>query len=99
MRILGVLLVIAILFSYFPMMTMDGCSEEDHENDMRMDCGYTFHCPVIYHSILPHLSAPSIYGWLKWKRIIGKMEELPKSIYHPPKGYSPYGLMGGMGLA
>lgn len=99
MRTIGIFLIIVILFSYFPMLTMDGCSEEDHGGDMRMDCGYTFHCPVIDHSALPHLSALSIYGWLRWKRNIGKMEELPKSIFRPPEDYSIYDLMGGMDLA
>ncbi len=99
LRIIGVFLIIAILFSYFPMLGMGSCSEEDHGGDMRMNCGYTFHCPVIHHSALPQLSTLSFYGWLRWTGNIGKFEELPKSIFHPPKGYSKYNLKGGRDLA
>jgi len=98
-RIAGIFIIIAILFSYLPMDAMENCSEEDHSGNMRMDCGYTFHCPVIYHSALPQLSALSIHGWLRSIPTSKKIEEMPKFIFRPPKGYSIYDLMGGMDLA
>jgi len=86
-RIIGAFIIIAILFSYLPMDAMGNCSEEDHSANMRMDCGYIFHCPVIYNPALPQLSVLSINSWLRWIPTVGKVEELPRLIFHPPKKF------------
>lgn len=87
MRIIGAFIIIAILFSYLPMDAMGNCSEEDHSANTRMDCGYIFHCPVIYNQALPQLSVLSINGWLRWMPTAGKVEELPRLIFHPPETF------------
>jgi len=84
-RIAGIFIIIAILFSYLPIDAMGNCSEEDHSTNTRMDCGYTFHCPVIYNPAIPQLSVLSINSWLRWMPTAGKVEELPRFIFHPPK--------------
>lgn len=85
MRIVGILIIIAILFSYIPAISMDGCPEEDHSGKKGMDCGYAFHCPVIYDTAMPQLSVLSINSWLRWMPTAGKIEELPRLIFHPPE--------------
>ena len=85
MRIAGIFIIIAILFSYLPMEAMENCSEEDHSANTRMDCGYAFHCPVIYNPALPQLPVLSVNSWLRWIPTVGKAEELPRLIFHPPE--------------
>lgn len=85
LRIAGIFIIIAILFSYLPMDAMGNCSEEDHSGNTRMDCGYAFHCPVIYNPAIPRLSVLSINSWLRWMPTIGKIEELARLIFHPPE--------------
>jgi len=87
LKIIGTFIIIAILFSYLPMDAMGNCSEEDHSTNTRMDCGYIFHCPVIYNPALPQLSVLSINGWLRWMPTVGKVEELPRFIFHPPETF------------
>jgi hypothetical protein len=85
LKAVGILITLAILFSYLPPISMDGCSEENHPEKQEMGCGYIFHCPAVYHSVMPQLSALSIHGWLSWVPTSGKIEELPDFIFHPPK--------------
>jgi hypothetical protein len=94
LKIIGIIIAIAILFSYLPSISMDGCSEETHPEKQGMDCGYIFHCPVVSGSVVPQLSALSIHGWLSWVPAPGKIEELPDSIFHPPKGSLKIGSKG-----
>ncbi len=86
LRIAWVFIIIAILFSYFPMEMMGSCSEEeDHSTGKRVDCGYAFHCPMIFTPALPLLPTLSINGRLKWMSPTEKVEELPRLIFHPPE--------------
>jgi len=85
LRITGIFIIIAIIFSYLPAGSIDSCQEEDRSTYSRMDCGYAFHCPIIYNPAMPELSTLTINGWLKWVREISKIEELPNFIFHPPK--------------
>ncbi|MDO9351477.1 MAG: hypothetical protein Q7U55_09585, partial [Deltaproteobacteria bacterium] len=85
LRIIGTFIIIAILFSYLPMDAMGNCSEEDPSTNTRMDCGYIFHCPLINDTAMPSLSILSINGRLRWMPTVGKVEELPRLIFHPPE--------------
>lgn len=84
LRIIGAFIIIAIFFSYFPMDAMGNCPEEDHSRNTGMDCGYIFHCPVIYDLIVPQLSILSVNGWLRSMLTLLKVEEFPQKIFHPP---------------
>ena len=85
LRIIGAFIIIAILFSYLPMDAMENCSEEDHSTNTRMDCGYTFHCPIFFNKVITQFLILPINGWLRYIPTIGKAEELPRFIFHPPK--------------
>lgn len=98
MRIIGCFLIIGILFSYIPVFSMDECPEGNHMGNMKMDCGYLFHCPMIVDinisetpSFLPNGFSISIRTFLL-------MEELVHSIFHPPEyliaNFIPQGMEG-----
>lgn len=89
-RTAGIFIIIAILFSYFPVEVMGNCSEEDHSGNRGMECGYIFHCPMISHPIVPSLTVLSRNGWLRWESVIEKIEGFPMLIFHPPKHFSKY---------
>ena len=85
MKIIGVLLIIGILFSYIPIFPMDGCQQGDHAGNMKLDCGYIFHCPFLSNTnvsesiSLPYLGrAVSISSSLV-------IEDLTHPIFHPPE--------------
>ncbi len=85
LRIAGIFIIIAILFSYIPAVSIDGCPEEDHSTNKGMDCGYAFHCPLVHDTAMPQLSILSINGRLRWMPNVLKIEELPRLIFHPPE--------------
>jgi len=85
MKIIGVLLIIGILFSYVPMIPMDDCQEGDHTGNMKMDCG---NCPLC--SILISIDGPGHYslpltGRLNVPPSLSEVDELSFPIFHPPK--------------
>jgi hypothetical protein len=71
------------------MDAMGNCSEEDHSGNMGMDCGYFFHCPIIYDPATPQLFSLSINGRLRWMPTVEKVEELPLLIFIPPEPFFP----------
>jgi hypothetical protein len=84
MRIIGCLLVIGLLFSYVPAFPMDECPEGNHMGNMKMDCGYVFHCPLIFNINIPdHLPLP-LNGRLILTPSLFKVDELAHLIFHPP---------------
>ncbi|MBM4308431.1 MAG: hypothetical protein FJ115_03045 [Deltaproteobacteria bacterium] len=85
MKVVGILLIIAILFSYVPIVPADDCPDTGHSGNMKLDCGSVFHCPIIYNPAMPEISTLTINGWLKLMPEISKIEELPNFIFHPPK--------------
>lgn len=85
MKVIGIFLIIGILFSYIPVVSMDDCPETGHSGNMELDCGSVFHCPIIYNSAVVESSILTINGWLKWVPDISNIEELPNFIFHPPK--------------
>ena len=85
LRIAGIFIIIAILFSYLPMDAMGDCPEENPHTNTGMDCGYAFHCSALSSPAVSELSILSFNGWLRWMPDISKIEELPNFIFHPPK--------------
>ncbi len=47
MKVLAILVVSAVALSYIPVMPMDGCPEAHHMGNTTLDCGYSFHCPIL----------------------------------------------------
>ena len=85
LRIVGILLLTGILFSYFPVCPMDDCPEGDHMGNMKMDCGYCSHCPVLISmNVSGHYSLPFI-GRLNIPPSLPKADQLSFPIFHPPK--------------
>ena len=84
MRLIGCLLVIGILFSYVPAFSMDGCPEGNHMGNMKVDCGYIFHCPLILNISMPELLPIPVSGRLVLSYSSFKVDELPHLIFHPP---------------
>jgi hypothetical protein len=85
MRIVGILLLTGIFFSYLPMAPMDDCSEGDHVGNVRTDCGYCPLCPVLISMDVPgHYSLP-FAGRLNVPASLSKVDELSFPVFHPPK--------------
>jgi hypothetical protein len=85
MRIIGCLLVIGILFSYVPVFSMDGCPEGSHTGIMKMDCGSSFHCPMIVDRIVSETSSLPLNGCLISTKLLLVVDEVAYLIFHPPK--------------
>jgi hypothetical protein len=85
MRIIGCLLVIGILFSYVPVFSMDGCPEGSHMGIMKMDCGSSFHCPMIVDKIVSETSSLPLNGCLVPTKLLLAVDEVAYLIFHPPK--------------
>jgi hypothetical protein len=92
-NLIGFLVVITILFSYVPVFSMDECSEGNHIGNVKMGCGYLFHCPMIVNkNILWTYSLPFNGLLVSAKRML-VMDELISLIFHPPKeGLNPHRL-------
>jgi hypothetical protein len=85
MRITGCLLVIGILFSYVPIIPMDDCPDENHMGNLKMDCGFLFHCPMVVDINISETSNLPINGRLVSKEPLLVVKELANPIFHPPK--------------
>jgi len=85
MKIIGCLLVVGILFSYFPVFPMDECPEGKHMGNMKMDCGYNFHCPLIFNIIMPEPLSLPLSGRVVLTPSSLKIDELTSFIFRPPE--------------
>ena len=85
MKGLGVFIIIAILSSYVPMISMDGCPEENHMGNKQMDCGSFFHCPIVVNFTISEISSLPFNGRLVSAPFSLRVDELPYFIFHPPK--------------
>lgn len=85
MKVIGILLVIGILFSYVPMIPMDGCPEGHHMGTKKMDCGYSFHCPVIFNFNMSESLPLPFIGQLDLASPLPKVDKLVTPIFHPPE--------------
>ena len=83
MKIAAVFVVIGILFSYTPVIQMDECPGDNHRGNMKLDCGYTFHCPLISDGN-PQESLPlPLSGRLVSPSALPKVDELTRLVFHP----------------
>jgi hypothetical protein len=96
MKLIGILLIIGILFSYVPVMPMDDCPEGDHHTgdhqtgarrtgNMTMNCGNCFHCPILSNMSTPDPMPLPLSGRLVVLPFLLKIDEVPFLIFHPPK--------------
>ena len=85
MKIVGILLVIGILSSYIPMIPMDDCPAGGHMGNMKLDCGYIFHCPLISDGNLQEPLPLPLTGRLVLPPVLPKVDELTNLIFHPPE--------------
>ncbi len=90
--LIGLLVVITILFSYMPALSfsMDQCPEGSHEGNMKMDCGYSFHCPMIINRDILGMNSLPLNGRLVKRKPLLVINELVDAIFHPPKGSDPF---------
>jgi hypothetical protein len=85
MRVIGTLLIIGILFSYIPVFPMDECPEGNHMGNMKTDCGYLFHCPMVVNIIISGTPGLPLNGRLGSTKPLLVVKELTQSIFHPPE--------------
>ncbi len=97
--VVGCLLIVGILLSYVPVFPMDGCPGEGHTGIAKMDCGSLFHCPVIVDQIFSETSALPLRGSLVPTKLSLTVDELPNSVFHPPRISDPIFLSPGEGAA
>jgi len=84
-NLIGFVVIITILSLYIPVFSMDQCREGNHTGNVKMDCGYSFHCPmVVSRSILGTYSLP-LNGRLVPEKPLLVVDELISMIFHPPK--------------
>ena len=98
LRIVGIFLVIGILFSYVPVFPMDECPDGNHMGNMKIDCGYLFHCPMIVDLNISETSGLPLNGRLVSTKPLLVVKELTHPIYHPPEylkaNFIPEGMKG-----
>ena len=98
MRIIECLLVIGILFSYVPIISMDDCPDENHMGNLKMDCGFLFHCPMVIDMSISEISGLPINGWLFSTKPMLVVKKLIHPVFHPPEYLSadfiPQGMKG-----
>ena len=85
MKIIGILLIIGILFSYVPTFSTDDCQQEDHAGNMKLDCGYIFHCPFLSNMNLSESMTLPYFGRSVLTSSLPVIDELTHPIFHPPE--------------
>ncbi len=95
-NLIGLLVLITILFSYMPALSfsMDQCPEGSHEGNMKMDCGYSFHCPMVVNKDILGGNSLPLNGRLVPGKPLLVVEELIRVIFHPPKDLRLLSLQG-----
>lgn len=85
MRVIRILLVLGLLFSYLPAFPMDDCQEGDHADEMQLHCGYVFHCPILSNpNFFDHVKLPYL-GSLDSSPVPMKVDEFIMPVFHPPE--------------
>ncbi len=85
MKIIGILLIMGILFSYVPIFSMENCEQKDHAGNMKLDCGSLFHCPFLSNMNLSESMTLPYFGQAVLISSLPVIDELTDSIFHPPK--------------
>ncbi len=84
----GFLIIITILVSYMPAFSfsMKGCPEGgNHTGNVKMDCGYSFHCPMVINKDILGANSLPLSGRLVPGKPLPVVEALIRMIFHPPK--------------
>src|SRR4030042_4206969 len=88
LKVVRIFIASVILFSYLPVIPVDDCPAQDHMDDVRMNCGYIFHCPFI-SSIGPLESVTILnIGWLVSIAPSLLIEDIEYPVFHPPEAIS-----------
>jgi len=85
MKITGILLIIGILFSYAPVFSMDDCQEDAHMGNMKLGCGYIFHCPFLSNIGLPESIILPYFGRAVLRPPFLVIDDFAHPIFHPPE--------------
>jgi hypothetical protein len=85
MKIIGILLIIGILFSYVPIFPKDDCQEANHARNMKLDCGYIFHCPFLSNIGLQESIILPYFGRAVLSPPFLVIDDFAHPIFHPPK--------------
>ena len=83
--LIGFLVLITILFSYMPVFSMDQCPEGNHMRNVKMNCGYSFHCPMIVDKNIVGTYPLPLNGRFAPVKPLLVVDELIRVIFHPPK--------------
>jgi hypothetical protein len=94
-----ILIIVGILFSYFPVMSLQHCPmgsyeenhhdgdhhEGSHKKEGRLNCGYIFHCPFTFS---PSFSGPLVI--LNTEKLLSisppiMFGDFRFPIFHPPE--------------
>ena len=84
-NLIGFVVVITILFSYVPVFSTDQCPEGNHMGNVKMDCGYSFHCPMVVNKSIVGTHSLPLNGRLVPAKPFLVIDELVRVIFHPPK--------------
>jgi hypothetical protein len=98
MKLIGLLLIIGMLFTYAVVPSVVNCPEGHHQqNDrhqrttdhntgsMQLGCGYSFHCPVLYQFNNTGSSLLPFVGELVLASTPDKGDNVVQRIFHPPR--------------
>jgi len=81
LKVVRILIVLVILFSYLPISHMNSCPDEGR----RINCGYVFHCPFISNNSLLESIAVLNVGRLVLVTPLQLNEDFEYPIFHPPE--------------
>ena len=85
LKLTSVLIIIGILFSYTPIVHGEGCPEGGSSKNMKMGCGYIFHCPFLSDRIIYLPFSLPLIGRVVLIPILPNVDEMAHLIFHPPK--------------
>ena len=80
-----ILIVLAILFPYLPIVRMDYCTDDDSMDHVKMNCGHIFHCPFISNIDFSELTTIPNIGRLVLITALPVIEDLEYPVFHPPE--------------
>ena len=85
MKLIGIVLIIGVIFSYVPIIPMDDCPENSHPGDAKIDCGYCIHSPMLLNVDVSNQTPLLLIGrWIPMP-YPSISDGVAPSIFHPPK--------------
>jgi hypothetical protein len=85
LKVVRILIVLVILFSYLPIIHVDFCPNENHVDHVKINCGYVFHCPFVSNNTLLESITILNIGRLVLMTSLPLVEDLEYPIFHPPE--------------